>query len=244
MQKFKIPKSYKPLTFWVLFRGNTQPPVGKPWKTSNSSTSDESDYLEGLSVDFTMMKGKLSGVDVKEDKDEQKFPKKCDRLIFGDEDNDFTTSQAKKTIEAVCEAVAAERSGNGKKHSITIYYGGHGEEYKGNWCFQDGVLKLEEIVNIFKKYKEDVERLLMVADCCFAGNWVVKLGGYDDDEYGKIWMQAPWPGQVAKGSSAGGNLTRHLYYETDDEMEHCIGNCFGMQYAKGKPVYEEDILLK
>ena len=55
-----------------------------------------------------------------------------------------------------------------------IWYAGHGEKGTGNWCFRDGKITFEDILNLYGKYF--FGRLLyIITDCCYSGSWVDKL---------------------------------------------------------------------
>ena len=41
----------------------------------------------------------------------------------------------------------------------------------GNWCFKDGVITLENILDLYKEHFRG-RMLTLVCDCCYAGQWV------------------------------------------------------------------------
>lgn len=85
--------------------------------------------------------------------------------------NGITTT---KLILALIKKMAAEAqvSKRGQK-LLCIYYTGHGEENRGNWCFRGGSVKLQEIVDQFDAKDKVVLRLY--CDCCYSGVWVRQL---------------------------------------------------------------------
>jgi hypothetical protein len=64
---------------------------------------------------------------------------------------------------------------------VLIWYTGHGEEATGNWVFEDGCLKFEDIYNLYKtKFKGHY--LYIVTDCCYSGAWVVECARLLDSD--------------------------------------------------------------
>ena len=61
-----------------------------------------------------------------------------------------------------------------------IYYTGHGEVGTGNWCFKDGTISFQEIISLYFDYFRG-KLLYIFTDCCYSGQWVVKLAKYLDD---------------------------------------------------------------
>ena len=41
----------------------------------------------------------------------------------------------------------------------------------GNWCFKDGLITLENILDLYKEHFRG-RMLTLVCDCCYAGQWV------------------------------------------------------------------------
>ena len=55
---------------------------------------------------------------------------------------------------------------------VLIWYTGHGGPGKtGNWIFQDGSVKFEDIYRLYKQYFKG-RYLYIVTDCCNSGCWV------------------------------------------------------------------------
>ena len=65
--------------------------------------------------------------------------------------------------------------------AVLIWYTGHGEVKNGNWVFQDGFLKFEDLYNLYKKYFKG-RYLYVVTDCCYSGTWVVECARLLDQE--------------------------------------------------------------
>ena len=56
---------------------------------------------------------------------------------------------------------------------MLIWYTGHGEKTTGNWVFEDGCIKFEDIYKLYKlNFKGHY--LYIVTDCCYSGSWVVE----------------------------------------------------------------------
>ena len=93
----------------------------------------------------------------------------------------------------------------GKRHAC-LYYTGHGGTNTGNWCFKDGTVSLDEILETVKPYK--LYALSIYSDCCYAGNWAVKLKSTKRLPVQSIFFRgASWPGQVAEDTKYGGKFT-------------------------------------
>ena len=62
------------------------------------------------------------------------------------------------------------------KFKPMLYYTGHGEVGTGNWCFKNGTISIEEIVDIMPtKWYNSMPREffypLILSDACYSGNW-------------------------------------------------------------------------
>ena len=53
-----------------------------------------------------------------------------------------------------------------------IWYTGHGQRGTGNWCFKDGFVTFEQILQLYKQHFFG-KMLTLVCDCCYAGQWTV-----------------------------------------------------------------------
>lgn len=69
-----------------------------------------------------------------------------------------------------------------------LYYSGHGKKGTGDWAFDGGTVGLEDILNLFGKaekrrrisdggYREpaNLQKLIIIADCCYSGRWADQL---------------------------------------------------------------------
>ena len=55
---------------------------------------------------------------------------------------------------------------------MLVWYTGHGEKGTGNWIFQDGNVKFEDIYHLYKRCFKG-RYLYIVTDCCYSGSWVM-----------------------------------------------------------------------
>ena len=44
----------------------------------------------------------------------------------------------------------------------------------GNWCFKDGIISMEDIIQLYQQHFNG-RLLTIVSDCCYAGQWVYRL---------------------------------------------------------------------
>ena len=54
-----------------------------------------------------------------------------------------------------------------------LYFTGLSQEGTGNWCFCDGVISLEEVLDLYQRFFKH-RMLYIVSDCSFSGQWVVQ----------------------------------------------------------------------
>lgn len=54
-----------------------------------------------------------------------------------------------------------------------LYFTGLSQEGTGNWCFRDGVISLEEVLDLYQKFFKH-QMLYIVSDCSFSGQWVLQ----------------------------------------------------------------------
>ena len=57
-----------------------------------------------------------------------------------------------------------------------LYYTGHGQVGTGNWCFEDGTIGIQEIVDILPT---DCYYPHILSDACYSGNWANFCTGKD-----------------------------------------------------------------
>lgn len=57
--------------------------------------------------------------------------------------------------------------------AAVLYFTGFSQKGTGNWCFQDGVISLEEGLELYQKFFKH-RMLYIISDCSFSGQWVVQ----------------------------------------------------------------------
>ena len=60
------------------------------------------------------------------------------------------------------------KNSRGQKN-LCISYIGHGARGKGDWCFSNGNVSLQDILDLFRPGEKF--RLLILSDCCYSGKW-------------------------------------------------------------------------
>ena len=89
-------------------------------------------------------------------------------------------------------------------NDIHIYYTGHGQKGTGNWCFDNGVVTLDDII---KNTKSVNKSIYIYADCCYSGQWAVELHKYQGKCRNVYIETASRPGEVAWDTKDGGMFT-------------------------------------
>ena len=55
--------------------------------------------------------------------------------------------------------------------AVVIYYFGNGRKFRGDWCFSDGFITFQDMMDVYMEtYRGHV--LTIVSDCSYSGNWV------------------------------------------------------------------------
>ncbi len=62
-----------------------------------------------------------------------------------------------------------------------IWYFGHSEKDTGNWCFKDGTISFDEILDIYRRQQRET-LLTIISDCSFSGNFVRRYAEILDNE--------------------------------------------------------------
>lgn len=58
-------------------------------------------------------------------------------------------------------------------YAAVLYFTGLSQEGTGNWCFRDGVISLEDLLDLYQRFFKH-RMLYIVADCSFSGQWVIQ----------------------------------------------------------------------
>eukprot|EP01084_Bolivina_argentea_P177818 307502_1 len=197
---------------WLLIRGSTKCPSSiKVAKRVRAKPNGN--YLSGMVMDMTNMEKHVMR-SAQKGNDDMLYNTIQDMLFL-------KKNYVLQTIQQLCKDAKA----NGAL-KIAIYYTGHGQAGTGNWCFSDGVVALKEVINIIIKYWKN-NSVLIMADCCYSGNWALSLRDFD----GKVWevqvKAASWPGCVAyDDADKGGYWTQ---YQLDQPVnkkykDFCVGD--------------------
>ena len=133
---------------WLLLSGASDPPettvISK--RRPRSALGDKSGaFLDGLTHDLTNM-----------EKAVRPWLHNTVRAL------DLTKSDAINKIRKLFD----DCKQNGAKPML--YYTGHGEVGTGNWCFHDGTISIQEILDMVP----EGERYPMIfSDACYSGHW-------------------------------------------------------------------------
>eukprot|EP01084_Bolivina_argentea_P299041 515444_1 len=159
--------------------------------------------------------------------------------------NRYSNMQAKRSdafnqIEDLCKKASNKPQDNGKNY-VYIYYTGHGSN--GDWCFNDGIITLKNIINIANKYKK-VTELNIYSQCCGSGDWCVELEKYKYKTHLTIAIFASSrPGCVSYGNNNGSTWTRFLFnsergYARRNQLKWTSGVMEDGKYVLEKMDYE------
>jgi len=134
---------------WLLLSGASDPPSGIT--ISDRRTRDDisgvrsGTFLSGVTYDLANME-RLVGND----------------LFNTIKDLYLTKSVATDHIKELFDKCKCNR------FKPMLYYTGHGEKGTGNWCFQDGKISIQEILNMLP---EGTFYPMIFSDTCYSGHW-------------------------------------------------------------------------
>lgn len=126
------------------------------------------------------------------------------------------------------------------KRGVVIYYTGFGQKDSGNWCFTDGVISVNDVVDTVRKVNKRLY-IDIYADCSYAGNWAEDVKCYEGKDALIFIYAATVPGQQAHDSEDGGVYTmfitekkRPADFHDLPKLERCYGRIdlhgnFGLQ---------------
>eukprot|EP01084_Bolivina_argentea_P091928 165460_1 len=209
-------KQLKGKYVYILIRGCTNPP--KSINVSKRKGTKNGGYLAGMTLDMANMEKFVTG------------PKGKFKHLYNTV-SDMVSLECDYVLGAIKKA--AEYTKENGASGLIIYYTGHGEEDTGNWCFSDGVITLDQVVNVVSKYCHIFE---MFCDCCFSGNWAEELSEYANELKCVKVYAACFPEEVAYDDpDEGGYFTRWLVNKNlkgwakdkwfpDKFKNRCIGN--------------------
>ena len=133
---------------WLLLSGASKPP--EPIKVSDRRTRDTPEatsgtFLPGVSHDLLNMEAAV-GHD----------------LFNTVKDLSLTKSEASRRIVKLFDMCRR------KRFQPMLYYTGHGETGTGNWCFADGTISIQEILDMLPKR---TLYPMIFSDTCYSGHW-------------------------------------------------------------------------
>ena len=142
---------WKPTTAkprWLLLSGATDPPTDisiSDRRTRDAREERNGPFLKGVTRDLVNMEDAVG------------------TKLFNTIKNLYLLkSDAIANIKAFFEECKQKKS-----HPM-LYYTGHGEIVTGNWCFNDGTISIEEILDMVP---EDVYYPMIFSDACYSGHW-------------------------------------------------------------------------
>ena len=140
-----------------------------------------------------------------------------------------------KTVLDTIKA-AAEKA----KRGVVLYFTGFGQKDTGNWCFVDGVVTLNEVVDTIRRQNKKLY-IDIYCDCSYAGNWAEGVKSYEGKDALIFIYAATVPGQQAHDSEDGGVYTMFITekkrpsdFHDLPKLERCYGRIdlhgnFGLQ---------------
>merc|ERR1712050_391492 len=60
-----------------------------------------------------------------------------------------------------------------RNEGILLYYTGHGRTNTGDWCFADGDVTFNDIVELYEMYNQKWVPIIY-CDCCYSGQWAIR----------------------------------------------------------------------
>ena len=104
-----------------------------------------------------------------------------------------------------------------------LHYIGPGQRETGNWCFKDGFISFEEIMELYTQHLKPRGRVLaIVSDCSYSGRWVKEAMTFMKGQgVGPCGHQAKEKGILVKviASCLGNEVPAELAFST-----HCADN--------------------
>eukprot|EP01084_Bolivina_argentea_P154879 269958_1 len=192
---------------WLILAGSTDPP-------NNINAQKEEDFGGDSKEDGNYLSQIVKNMQIVE----QSLQFKDKSKLY----NSYRNMKAKRAdglaqIEGLFESAVKN-----KDIFVNIYYTGHGSD--GNWCFNDGVIKLQDIIDIASKYKNYFDQVFKAnneftafgvgisSQCCKSGNWCEQLRNYKGKLNCAIVINASsWPGESSWGNKNGSYWTRYEF---------------------------------
>ena len=133
---------------WLLLCGATDPPTDisiSDRRTRDATGDKNGQFLKGVSRDLVNMEDAVGA-----------------KLFNTVKDLYLTKSEALAKIRIFFETCRH------RKFKPMLYYTGHGEIGTGKWCFHDGTISIQEIVDMVP---EGVYYPMIFSDACYSGHW-------------------------------------------------------------------------
>ena len=156
---------------WLLISGASDPP--ERFIISDRRRRDESgEFLRGVTLDLHHM----------------------ERAVKDDLHNSVKNLQITKS-EVIGHIQEFFESCKEFYMKPMIFYTGHGERNTGNWCFSDGKLSFEDILNLIPA---GMENPTIISDACFSGRWAIAC---DEHQRESLYcLSACGPDETARDS--------------------------------------------
>ena len=141
-----LPTSNK--TMWLLLSGASDPPSGisiSDRRTKDTPGERRGTFLAGVTNDLLNMEAAVG-----------------DKLFNTVKDLYLTKSTASDHIQKFFDTCKLEEV------KPILYYTGHGEIGTGNWCFADGTISIQEILDM---RPEGTYYPMIFSDACYSGHW-------------------------------------------------------------------------
>ena len=135
-------------TKWLLLSGASDPPCGitiSDRRTRDTPGARGGTFLPGVSQDLANMEAAVGA-----------------KLFNTVKDLYLTKSAALGHIRTLFDICKREQV------KPILYYTGHGEIGSGNWCFADGTISIQEIVDMLPG---GTYYPMIFSDACYSGHW-------------------------------------------------------------------------
>lgn len=192
---------------WLIIAGSTDPP-------KHINAQKEADFDSDSKEDGNYLSQIVKNVQIVEQSIE--FKDKC-KLYNSYRNMKAKRKEALEQIKGLFESAVKNKDG-----SVGIYYTGHGAN--GNWCYSDGVITLDDVLNIANQYKEYYDQVFKSSNnftafgvtiwsqCCGSGSWCQQLAKYKGKFNFAVQVHASsWPGETSWGSKYGSYWTRYKF---------------------------------
>ena len=140
--------SSKTKRLWLLLSGASDPPrsiVISDRRTRDCPGTRGGTFLSGVAKDLANMEAAVE-----------------DELFNTVKDLRQTRTKALDQVNSLFEECRSQGA------KPMLYYTGHGEKGTGNWCFRDGKISLQTILDMHPK---GTLHAMIFSDTCYSGHW-------------------------------------------------------------------------